>query len=103
MIGGPGAFIVVAEGFQDFGSAIRRKLILEIAGLTPQDRKRRPAPARGAGKFRLHGAASPYVPAVHYTPSAPNFDVPDCRIGERMLLQFLFHEFDRRSIRRLYP
>ncbi len=31
VIGGAGAFIVVAESFVDFGSAIRRKLILEIA------------------------------------------------------------------------
>ena len=32
MIGGPGAFLVTANGFGDFGAAIRRKLILEIAG-----------------------------------------------------------------------
>jgi len=35
VIGGPAAFIVVAENFDAFASAIRRKLILEIAGLTP--------------------------------------------------------------------
>jgi len=35
VIGGPGAFIIVANGFDDFARAIRRKLILEIAGLTP--------------------------------------------------------------------
>ena len=33
VIGGPGAFIVVANGFADFGRAIKRKLIREIAGL----------------------------------------------------------------------
>ena len=33
VIGGPGAFIVVADGFADFGRAIKRKLIREIAGL----------------------------------------------------------------------
>lgn len=32
VIGGPGAFIVVAHGFKSFADAIRRKLILEIAG-----------------------------------------------------------------------
>lgn len=31
VIGGPGAFIIVANGFKDFARAIRRKLILEIA------------------------------------------------------------------------
>ena len=31
VIGGPGAFVVPAETFQDFGNAILRKLILEIA------------------------------------------------------------------------
>jgi hypothetical protein len=37
VIGGPAAFIVVAENFEAFASAIRRKLILEIAGLAPDD------------------------------------------------------------------
>ncbi|MCZ6744309.1 MAG: DUF1194 domain-containing protein, partial [Alphaproteobacteria bacterium] len=36
VIGGPGAFIVVTNRFKDFGSAILRKLILEIAGKTPE-------------------------------------------------------------------
>ena len=35
VIGGPGAFIVVAADFTDFARAIRRKLILEIAGRGP--------------------------------------------------------------------
>jgi len=33
IIGGPGAFVVEAEGRDDFASAVRRKLILEIGGL----------------------------------------------------------------------
>ena len=33
VIGGPGSFIVVADGFKDFARAIRRKMILEIAGM----------------------------------------------------------------------
>lgn len=37
VIGGRGAFIVVAENFADFASAIRRKLILEIADLRPSN------------------------------------------------------------------
>ena len=37
VIGGPGAFMVVAENFEDFAEAIRSKLILEIAGLAPAE------------------------------------------------------------------
>ncbi|MBL6076972.1 DUF1194 domain-containing protein [Belnapia sp. T18] len=33
VIGGPGAFVVVAEDFQSFGNAVKRKLIREIAAL----------------------------------------------------------------------
>ena len=56
VIGGPGAFIVAADGFGDFARAIRRKLVLEIAGRRPagQDRLRgtgfaqsRPGPETG--------------------------------------------------------
>ncbi len=35
VIGGVGAFMVVAESFNDFARAIQRKLIFEIAALTP--------------------------------------------------------------------
>jgi len=43
VIGGAGAFIVVAEGFDDFARAIRKKLVLEIAGVTPPAPLLRPA------------------------------------------------------------
>ena len=33
VIGGPGAFVVVAEDFNSFGNAVKRKLIREIAAL----------------------------------------------------------------------
>jgi hypothetical protein len=36
VIGGIGAFVVVASGFETFAEAVRRKLILEVAGLTPR-------------------------------------------------------------------
>ncbi len=42
VIGGPAAFIVVAENFDAFASAIRRKLILEIAGLSPPEAPAQP-------------------------------------------------------------
>jgi hypothetical protein len=35
VIGGPGAFVLVAENFQSFGRAIVKKLIAEIASLQP--------------------------------------------------------------------
>lgn len=35
VIGGPGAFYIAARGFKDFFRAVRRKLILEIAGRLP--------------------------------------------------------------------
>jgi len=35
VIGGPGAFLVVANGFAAFAEAIRQKLTLEVAGLPP--------------------------------------------------------------------
>jgi hypothetical protein len=37
VIGGPGSFVVAAKGFGDFARAMRRKLILEISGLTPRE------------------------------------------------------------------
>ncbi len=56
VIGGPGAFIVVAEGYAAFAQAIRRKLIREIAGVAPA---------------RIHRAAARAEP-----------DRPPCNIGE---------------------
>ena len=39
VIGGRGVFYIAASGFKEFYRAVRRKLILEIAGLTPTDRQ----------------------------------------------------------------
>ena len=38
VIGGPGAFLIVAEDFNAFGDAVRRKMVQEIAGLGPVGR-----------------------------------------------------------------
>ena len=38
VIGGPGAFLIVAEDFTTFGEAVRRKMVQEIAGLAPGGR-----------------------------------------------------------------
>jgi hypothetical protein len=71
VIGGPGAFIVVAKTFLDFARAIRRKLILEIAGLTPPGQNR----YAGAG-IHLAGAwrSAQVKPLV----------APPCNIGEHL-------------------
>lgn len=37
IIGGPGAFVITAENPENFAAAVRRKLILEIAGKNPSD------------------------------------------------------------------
>ncbi len=40
VIGGPGSFVVVADDFRSFARAVRRKLILEIAGTAPDPMNR---------------------------------------------------------------
>lgn len=50
IIGGPGSFVVSAENAESFAAAVRRKLILEIAGDVPAGRLARiTGPARAAG------------------------------------------------------
>lgn len=71
VIGGPGAFIVVANEFEDFGSAILRKLILEIAGETPAGAV---ATAAGTTKDSAHSLR----PAAFHL-------APPCDIGERRM------------------
>jgi hypothetical protein len=38
--GGPGSFVVVADGFESFGKAIVKKMIAEIALLQPPAQRR---------------------------------------------------------------
>jgi hypothetical protein len=49
VIGGPGSFLVVAEGFEAFGPAVRRKLVREIA---------RDAPPPGGPRIERFAAAA---------------------------------------------
>ena len=55
VIGGPGAFMVVARTLKDFARNVRRKLIMEIAGITP--------PARHAGNRVRPGVVPAAAPA----------------------------------------
>jgi hypothetical protein len=66
VIGGPGAFMEVAHDFPDFARAVRRKLILEIAGRTPR------APERV-----MHAQARP-----------ADRIAPPCNIGEQIMLRY---------------
>ena len=61
VIGGPGAFMVVADGFKDFARAVLRKLVTEIAGGAPLPASpplvwraaARPRPPCNAGEIQL--------------------------------------------------
>ena len=64
VIGGPGAFYLVADDFKSFAATILRKLILEIAGTVP-DRAAQP---------RIHLAAA--------------HGGPGCDIGERRFEEY---------------
>jgi len=67
VIGGPDAFMIAANGFEDFAKAVRRKMILEIAGDTPEPR---------------------FIPAQA---SPQLFEATDCQVGEKMM-QFRFRD-----------
>ncbi|MEQ8332849.1 DUF1194 domain-containing protein [Nisaea sp.] len=66
VIGGSGAFVIVAKGIRSFAAAVRRKMILEVAGLTPEGPVRVVPVQMGSG-------AKPY----------------QCDIGEQQLHEFL--------------
>ena len=60
MIGGQGSFVVVADGFNDFARAIRRKMVLEIAGMGRRASylrlaSERPRPGCDAGELQIRG------------------------------------------------
>jgi Protein of unknown function (DUF1194) len=63
VIGGSGAFYVVANTFTDFARAVRKKLLLEIAGRQPYEN----------GRERIFKAAA----------NEPARNPPPCDIGER--------------------
>jgi len=71
VIGGPGAFVVTAADFRAFGEAIRRKLVLEIAGAVPP-----------AGRLteRAPGHAQ-FPPDGRHADGRPW--IPPCDFGER--------------------
>jgi len=54
VIGGPASFVIPARGFGDFARAMRRKLVLEISGLTPKEE-----PASAPRLIRVAAATPP--------------------------------------------
>ena len=71
--GGAGSFVIVASDFVDFARAIRQKLILEIAGLTPAAQPPRPRLLR----------ASAAITRIQSGPTGPAYE-KGCDIGERL-------------------
>lgn len=66
VIGGPGAFIITVDDPSQFSAAIRRKLVLEIAGVLPPPR---------------------LIPAAATAPRI------DCLVGEKRRERYLFDRF----------
>ena len=67
--GGPGAFVVVADGFPAFAEAVRRKLLLEVAGVRPPGGVAHVgAPRLIRAQGRRYGIGPKYA--------------PECNIGE---------------------
>jgi hypothetical protein len=77
VIGGPAAFIVVAEDFDAFASAIRRKLILEIAGLAPDEAPRQASERPHRSLLQLAQYEAPLATDERKS--------PPCDIGEQLL------------------
>jgi hypothetical protein len=65
--GGPASFVIQARGFIDFARAIRRKLILEISGLTPKDM---PDPSDNVIRVADQGVPARPVPQRRFTPNS---------------------------------
>jgi hypothetical protein len=82
VIGGRGAFMVVANGFDDFANAVRRKLVLEIAGRQPVDNREREASRRLPIEVAMAGAAVGLL-----AQAAPGRAAPPCDIGEQRWLE----------------
>jgi hypothetical protein len=84
VIGGPGAFYIVARDFRDFARAVLRKLVLEVAGARPTGAvpdQAGMARSRGSTPVLVHIAADARTP-------------PPCDVGERRRRQRWFGSDD---------
>jgi hypothetical protein len=66
VIGGPGSFVLAIKNKKEFATAIRQKLLLEIAGLSPM--------------------RSPVLHRAQFQPSTEEYD---CLVGEKRWQQYL--------------
>ncbi|HYK78873.1 MAG TPA: DUF1194 domain-containing protein [Micropepsaceae bacterium] len=74
VIGGPGSFVLVAKGFGDFARALRRKLVLEISGLTPSENpSANPLLKKVAATTAQNAPARPAPPRGGFTPKNPPY------------------------------
>jgi len=74
VIGGPGSFVIPAKGFGDFARAMRRKLILEISGLTPPESPTpEPLLRKVAATTAQNAPARPPLPRGGYTAKNPPY------------------------------
>lgn len=73
VIGGPGAFVIAADGFESYARAILRKLILEIADAVPA------TVVRPQVRLVQGVGPGPLFPQQKYGPA--------CDVGERMRLR----------------
>lgn len=82
VIGGPGAFAVVARDFDSFAAAVRRKMLLEIAGILPPVRHAKALTPPRPALRQLAQATAP--PPMQNRPGYPG----GCDIGERQSRDF---------------
>lgn len=75
VIGGPGSFVLPINSKKEFATAIRQKLLLEIAGRMPQ----RPSPFESGNGLLKKAQFKLTVPKPTY----------DCLIGEKMWQRYL--------------
>ena len=74
VVGGPGAFVIPAKGFGDFARAMRRKLILEISGLTPPETPTpEPLLRKVAATTAQNAPAKPPLPRGGYAAKNPPY------------------------------
>ena len=85
VIGGPGAFIIAVSDFDSFADAIKRKLVLEIAGATPV---RQSVLGRSYGRDRSHGQPTATLQLV------AERQIPPCDIGEQKWRRFFNDRFE---------